>query len=43
MRPFNLRFMKRGGIRFLTIGRLNFSWCISRRLNKCFSGGPDER
>jgi hypothetical protein len=39
---FNFRKRRVGGITFLTIGRFNFSWCVSKRLNKCFEpcSGP---
>ncbi len=36
MSIFNVRLKRVGGIYFLTLGRLNFSFCVSRCLNKCF-------
>lgn len=41
MNVFNIRHLKVGGIHHLTIGRFNFSWSVSRNLNKCF--GPEPR
>ena len=40
MRVLNIRHLKVGGIHHLTIGRFNFSWSVSRELNKCFGPAP---
>ena len=37
---FNTRCFKRGGLWFLTIGRFNFSFSISRQLAPCFVQVP---
>jgi hypothetical protein len=33
---FNVRLIKVGGIWFLTLGRVHFSFCVSRTIPRCF-------
>jgi hypothetical protein len=39
MNWLNYRRRKVGGIWFLTLGRINLSFSVSRCLNKCFEQG----